>query len=123
MLILGADLAFSRTPIVTYHFHAVILWATLYCIFMWSFWGAQHQWVYKVLDWRSSSAPTYYVAIPLLLALAHFIWLTLAIIRFVIVEAIDKRRGGKGQGRPASSTAAQYAGSGVQGKAVYGPEP
>lgn len=51
ILIIGWDLLMSRTPFVTYHFHATILWTTYYAIFLWIFRGAQNQWVYKVLDW------------------------------------------------------------------------
>ena len=87
---LSLDLLFSRTPMISYQFLAVLLYASIYCVFLWIYWGFSGEWVYEGLDWRNSTSMAFYFVLPLALALFFFFWMAVAWLREKILKRFKR---------------------------------
>lgn len=52
----------------------VLLYGTVYLVFMFIYHGASSEWVYSVLDWDKASSLALYVFLPLALFISFLIW-------------------------------------------------
>ncbi|BDA46508.1 hypothetical protein COCOBI_08-6020 [Coccomyxa sp. Obi] len=75
------DVVFSRVPFVSYHYQVILIYGTVYLVFMFIYHGASTEWVYSVLDWDKPSSLGLYVFLPLALFIAFVIWYWIALLR------------------------------------------
>jgi hypothetical protein len=53
---------------------AVLLYGTVYLVFMFVYYGASSEWVYYVLDWEKPASLALYVFLPLALFMSFVVW-------------------------------------------------
>ena len=74
VIVILLDVLLCRTPFITYHFQACLLYGTLYTLFMWSYHAASLHWVYYILDWTKPEALLLYALNPLFLFASFAAW-------------------------------------------------
>ena len=97
--LLLADAVISRVPVVSYHFQGVIVYGSIYVIFMWIWHGVREDWIYQTFDWHRPLAAAAYAVLPFLLAAAFALWYGVAAGREAGGRALERRRrrrGGEG---------------------------
>lgn len=52
----------------------MILYGSVYELFMWVYYGASQHWVYDVLSWDVDKSVAVYVLLPLAFVLLFYIW-------------------------------------------------
>jgi len=80
-VVLLLEVFLCRTPFISYHFQAVLLYGTVYTVFMWIYHGASSKWVYWVLDWSKPTATVLYLLNPFFLVTAFLFWYLVACLR------------------------------------------
>lgn len=74
------DAFFSKIGFVSSHILAVTLYTTLYATFMWIYGGTTGNWPYSMLTF-APSAFGYYIALPILITVAFFLYLGFVALR------------------------------------------
>lgn len=74
VLVMVTTFLLSQTPVVSYHFQAMILYVTVYVAFMWIFAATTDIWPYEVLDLAESSSVVYYAIVPVLSVVCFYFW-------------------------------------------------
>ncbi|EIE23835.1 hypothetical protein COCSUDRAFT_62367 [Coccomyxa subellipsoidea C-169] len=75
------DVLFSRVPFVSYHYQVLLIYGTVYLVFMFIYYGASTEWVYVVLDWDKPASLGLYVFLPFALFISFVIWYWIALLR------------------------------------------
>jgi hypothetical protein len=78
--LLLADLLLSRTPIVSYHCQAPLLFVTAYAAFMWAWAGATGEWLYEI-RWDEGADLVGYAVLAVFVGLSFLLLLLLAGLR------------------------------------------
>ncbi|KAI3424196.1 hypothetical protein D9Q98_009552 [Chlorella vulgaris] len=87
-----ADVVLSGIPFVSYHFQLLLLYGTVYLVFVWIYFGASGVWVYSILDWSRSRNFFVYLVLPGMLAIAFWLYLGLAWLRDLCYRRRRRRR-------------------------------
>ena len=97
--LLLTDAVISRVPVVSYHFQGMIVYGSIYVIFMWIWHGARGgDWIYQTFDWHRPHAAAAYAVLPFLLAAAFGVWYGVAAAREAGGRALERRRRRRGRG-------------------------
>jgi hypothetical protein len=78
--LLLADLLLSRSPIVSYHFQAPLLFVSAYTVFMWAWAGVTGEWLYET-PWDQGLGVKAYAALAVIVGLSFLLLLLLAGLR------------------------------------------
>lgn len=92
-VVLLLEALLCRTPFVSYHYQAVLLYGTVYTLFMWIYHAASLHWVYWVLDWSKPTAIGLYLLNPIFLCAAFFFWYCVAWLREKLGSLVSRSSG------------------------------
>jgi hypothetical protein len=67
------EMLIGRVPIVSTFILPAVIYAICYAIFLWIYWAAADEWVYRVLDWRKPGHLAYYLAVVVLVVVCFWI--------------------------------------------------
>ncbi|KAF6262251.1 hypothetical protein COO60DRAFT_1497111 [Scenedesmus sp. NREL 46B-D3] len=80
----------TRLPIVSYHFQALLWYATVYCIFLWIFGAATGIWRYG-LNFQLPRAAGVFIIIPVITFAMFLLWYFAAVIREGVLIPAERK--------------------------------
>lgn len=75
------DAWFSKVPFSSYHLQVMVLYGSVYELFMWIYYGASDRWVYNTVSWHTDKSVAVYVMLPLAYVVLFFVWFSVAALR------------------------------------------
>ncbi|DBA94096.1 TPA: hypothetical protein ACH3X1_001740 [Trebouxia sp. C0004] len=75
------DAWFSKVPFTSYHLQVMVLYGSVYELFMWIYYGASDHWVYNSVTWHTDTSVAVYVLLPLAYVVLFFVWFAVATLR------------------------------------------
>jgi hypothetical protein len=81
LILLLVELLITRIPVFSFAFHSVIIYPSVYCVFMWLYYAGSNNWVYSSLDFGMVLSPAYYLALLVLLLISFGVSYGFAVAR------------------------------------------